>query len=520
MTKPRLISIDLKDYSDVFDQCQKSDSWADFKEVLRSERFQQAKQEEGNETATTTDEEFRVPLNAFLEELQKELSPGKVTILNGHEKSDPPFKVFVQRENRYETQGYVGTIAFEGVRINIGSRFDSASNQRFLVNVFARAYGVRQRFFEQMDVVARYEYTWDILLLLLFCHQLTTAMRGGLFRQYKEFDCNDANLKGRIDFPRHIKDNIPPNGRIAYHTREHTVANDINVLILKAYQCLSRKYGQLLQDILNRDEVARKGIHALQGAIPEWTQAPVRAVLTRTSKKIVQCSYIKYEPLRTSAHAILSRLGLNSYVHDKNVVSGVLIYMPKLWEKYLHNVVMKHIGNPPDWKEEYKSPIIDKKRTIKPDFYSQRLEAVVDAKYKGHWGETLAKQKAWGDEVRDDTFQVMAYMLALNCKYGAVVFPVQGQKDSVIADCIPSKDKPTTVGVISELCPGRFFFRVPYIVPEASVSNTDFRNGLRKVEALIQEQLGAVLSPAQQPAKANPSSQGGKDTEVVSSTAS
>ena len=53
-------------------------------------------------------------------------------------------------------------------------------------------------------------------LLFLFPRYLKTAMRKGLFKQYIRHNFNDGNVKGTIDLARHMKQNTPFIGNVAY----------------------------------------------------------------------------------------------------------------------------------------------------------------------------------------------------------------------------------------------------------------------------------------------------------------
>ena len=56
-------------------------------------------------------------------------------------------------------------------------------------------------------------------------------MRKGIFRQYRRFEYNNANIKGNIDIARHIKLNTPFTGKVAYSTREFTQDNELMQLV-------------------------------------------------------------------------------------------------------------------------------------------------------------------------------------------------------------------------------------------------------------------------------------------------
>lgn len=66
--------------------------------------------------------------------------------------------------------------------------------------------------------------------MYLFPYYLKRAIKQGLFKQYCKCEYNDANVRGAIDVSRHIRHNIPFNGRIAYRTSEYKYDNAVTQL--------------------------------------------------------------------------------------------------------------------------------------------------------------------------------------------------------------------------------------------------------------------------------------------------
>lgn len=52
-------------------------------------------------------------------------------------------------------------------------------------------------------------------------------MRKGLFKKYIRNQYNDENIKGPVDIPRHIDQNTPFIGNIAYNQREFSYDNTV-----------------------------------------------------------------------------------------------------------------------------------------------------------------------------------------------------------------------------------------------------------------------------------------------------
>ena len=134
------------------------------------------------------------------------------------------------KECKIKTGNLMGFIGYGNTQISITSRFaknNDTKNDYFLhyllqkvlcLNIFDLKYSAAS--FGEFD-----------LLLYMFPALLKKAFAQGLVRKYKTFKNNDANIKGIVDVTRHIQNNIPFNGRVAYNNRNYTTDNSMTELI-------------------------------------------------------------------------------------------------------------------------------------------------------------------------------------------------------------------------------------------------------------------------------------------------
>lgn len=122
----------------------------------------------------------------------------------------------------------------------ITSRFDSDKNL-FTNYILNKAFSMKSIIFPSMNVPLEQNHTMEMLMAIVFIRQMGKAYKKGLFRQYRTYENNDMKVKGKIDISRHIKQNPLFNGRLAYSYREYTADNDINRIILTAYEMISKK---------------------------------------------------------------------------------------------------------------------------------------------------------------------------------------------------------------------------------------------------------------------------------------
>ena len=77
-------------------------------------------------------------------------------------------------------------------------------------------------------------------LLYLFPKLLNEALVQGIYKEYQRNEYNNANVRGTIDINRHLKLNLPFNGRVAYRTREFSHDNHVTELIRHTIEYISK----------------------------------------------------------------------------------------------------------------------------------------------------------------------------------------------------------------------------------------------------------------------------------------
>ena len=450
---------------------------------------------------TLSDDEVWEELCLIIQRAIKQKNDKSIIKLNKNDDNDDGVSLFSIFDGEWRTGGYVGVINLDingySVTINFRSRFDKGEHSPFLMYVFQKAFNAKGKIYDDMKISGSTDKTWDFLLMISFVHYLHDALKKGIYRQYQEFEYNDSKIKGRIDIARHIKTNMPANGKVCYTTREFTANNAINQLILKAASYLEKKYRSFFNGLVMGDEIVKKGLQVLKTEIEEWELLSEREVIKKSNKKIVQPVYKNYEPLRKISIAILRRLGVNNYKTSSNDVTGVLIYMPNLWEEFLYKEIFsKILGTQKEYKQRpygiLKGKNSKKRRVLKPDFYLEDKAIVFDAKYKSNWGEVYKNEpnsNSWSDKVREDVFQVLAYMYAFDCQYGGVIFPYQVSKPE---ECSEYKIE-ENIFKVGQKRENDEFCLIPVLIPQnidnMSIFNKHMSDQSEKIKNKIVEYL-------------------------------
>ena len=321
---------------------------------------------------------------------------------------------------RLDTGNLMGVLRFrdkknrnKAVQVQVLSRFDTGDKNYFLNYLLSKAFDVS---LGTDEVSSNPESILDNLLDLLFIRRLADAAGSvGLFKQYRERRNNDWNFKGRLDLPRHLRENVPLMQGIAYVKREIEHDVPLNEIILLAAKAVRKRRA----DIFDRNEDARKALRDLLVAIPD--PGSVRDVLReRSCREPVSQPYYReaYEPLRQVAKMILEKEQWSLFADDGDAeVSGVVFDGSWLWEEYVATVLanrgFRH-GTEPVLRV-----FENKEKRFIPDFYrpngsgEQGCDIVLDAKYK--------RSNPAGQ--REDVHQVLCYLLLTGAKFGGLVFP-------------------------------------------------------------------------------------------------
>lgn len=331
---------------------------------------------------------------------------------------------------------------------------------------------------------------WNLLLTFTFVNQLKEAYSQGLFKSYKRFDYNDSRVKGIIDVNRHIKENIPFMGNIAYSVREHTYDNHILHLIRHAFELLEKKHSTLMKILKSNTSGVRlsKIKNDLLEVTPSYNSMNIQNTLIKTSNRISHPYFNKYELLRKTCRMILKDSGISIYNNNsKEEVYGVMVDVTKLWEEFAGKEILSKL----DFQHvRGETPLLVESSTIKENTlnvvkkrefdYVCKGKMVVDAKYKLIWQNLSWKY------LSADIFQVLSYILVAGVKKGGVIFPSLGKNpiDEYNIHTDHTEDPYSQ---------GYNFYTIPLEIPREKNDSIQFKNDMEKnIENLIENLDGII----------------------------
>ena len=126
-----------------------------------------------------------------------------------------------QNENSFSlgTGNLMGFIGRNDTELNICSRFThkidekiSEKNDFFLHYMLEKVCHIN---LTNLKSTRSQDKIFD-LLPFLFPQYLISALRQGVYKEYQKHEYNNSNVRGLIDINRHIRFNIPANGKVPF----------------------------------------------------------------------------------------------------------------------------------------------------------------------------------------------------------------------------------------------------------------------------------------------------------------
>ena len=376
-----------------------------------------------------------------------------------------------------KTTNLIGFIGVGQTQISIHSRFDQTDKDYFLMYLLNSLYNINIFNFPHGE--DRNDKLLD-LLIMLFPSYLNSALKQGVYREYRSFNRNDAAVKGTIDIPRHISKNIPFAGKIAYHSREYSYDNDVTQLIRHTIEFIkTRPFGVA---VLSSSQI-RIDIGKIYEATTSYNRQHRNRIIMCNQRGKKHPYYTAYYPLINICLAILKYERI-AYAHSDTRIYGILFDVSWLWEEYIWSLIREtSIGFNHPKSKEHKGSIVPfesgKIGRFMPDYYVEK-KIVLDAKYKP-FGENPQGNKY---PHSDDLQQVISYMHILDCDIGGFVFP----------DSISSIDDYNVTELGKLRGKGGFMYQIGFPIPPSNLDYKHFSDTMKIIEAAFKENIETLIA--------------------------
>ena len=321
-------------------------------------------------------------------------------------------RIFDIHGNVIETGNIMGFVGRRNTMIRIQSRFTSDDGRDYFLHYMLQKVFAIHLF--DLKHLTDEESIFDFLIYL-FPTFLRRAVRHGLYHQYQSHSYNDANVRGRIDVSRHIRNNIPFAGSVAYTAREYASDNHITQLIRHTIEYIAGH--PLGGDILFDNDTTKDAVALIREATPTYDKNAQQQIVNANIRPLHHPYYEDYRTLQHLCMQILRHEELKYGCND-NEIFGVLFDGAWLWEEYLNTFLNSVLCHPRNRVGEGRQYIFRSPRggDCYPDFYNDRM--VLDSKYKGYSDGRLQ---------RPDLYQVISYMYIMQLKQGGFIVPVSNE---------------------------------------------------------------------------------------------
>ena len=154
----------------------------------------------------------------------------------------------VDKKESYLTQtgNYVGKFVWQGLEIDIKSRFSNTFLERmlnFANDIFLDDVSITGNKVDKDFDISKY------IIYYMFIQNLEKAFLLGLPKAYKSIEHHEMKLKGKIDINKFIKYDIPFQGKISSVSREQKEIQEIIDVLYKAVKIIDKNNKAFLKNI-------------------------------------------------------------------------------------------------------------------------------------------------------------------------------------------------------------------------------------------------------------------------------
>lgn len=333
------------------------------------------------------------------------------------------------------TGNIMGFFGVGDVQVKIKSRFDGERKDFLLHYMLQKVLS-----FNLFDLNHSKEQD-DVFdfIMFMFPYFLKSAMNQGIYREYRNFKHNNSNVRGGVDVGRHIKQNIPFVGNIAYSTRDYSYDNNVTELIRHTIEFIkTRKYGE---SVLNIDRETRENIKTIIEYTPLYDRTERNKIIDKNLRMKIHPYYTEYLPLRVLCLQIL-RMEEIKYGESEDEVCGILFDGAWLWEEYVNTILQEYgFKHPRNKNGEGAIYMFEgNKGKCYPDFYKDNF--VLDAKYKrlGSYENVVKVDNS-------DIFQMISYLTIRSAHKGGFVSPLETKQNEVPTEIIKGTNCNSTISI-------------------------------------------------------------------------
>ena len=322
-----------------------------------------------------------------------------------------------------KTGNYIGKFVWQGLEIDIKSRFSNTFLERmlnFANDIFLDDVSITGNKVDKDFDISKY------IIYYMFIQNLEKAFLLGLPKAYKSIEHHEMKLKGKIDINKFIKYDIPFQGKISSVSREQKEIQEIIDVLYKAVKIIDKNNKAFLKNI------SHIKTHLKQYKSNNYvSNETINRALK--SKALQNPIFAPYKKVLEYARFIINGNNIEEKNDGKQETFGFIINVAELFEIYVTKLLQKEFS---DWYIEspkielYNTPQMFYQRKIIPDIVMIKDKDVIvfDTKYKKM--QMRDRYQNGGDVDRNDFFQINTYMSYyqnqnFNVKIGGLIYPIE-----------------------------------------------------------------------------------------------
>ena len=322
-----------------------------------------------------------------------------------------------------QTRNYIGKFVWQGLEIDIKSRFSNTFLERmlnFANDIFLDDVSITGNKIDKDFDISKY------IIYYMFVQNLEKAFLLGLPKAYKSIEHHEMKLKGKIDINKFIKYDIPFQGKISSVSREQKEIQEIIDVLYKAVKIIDKNNKAFLKNI-SHIKTHLKQYKSNNYVSNETINKAIK------SKALQNPIFAPYKKVLEYARFIINGNNIEEKNDGKQETFGFIINVAELFEIYVTKLLQKEFS---DWYVEspkielYNTPQMFYQRKIIPDIVMIKDKDVIvfDTKYKKMYFNYI---KGNGVDVdRNDFFQINTYMSYyqnqdFNVKIGGLLYPIE-----------------------------------------------------------------------------------------------
>ena len=334
-----------------------------------------------------------------------------------------------------QTGNYVGKFVWQGLEIDIKSRFSNVFLERmlnFANDIFLDDVSITGNKVDKDFDISKY------IIYYMFVQNLERAFLLGLPKAYRSINHHEMKLKGKIDINKFIKYDIPFQGKVSSVSREQKEIHEIIDTLYKAVKIIDKNNKVFTKNISHIKTHLKQ--HRSNSYVSNQT---INNAIK--SKALQNPIFAPYKKVLEYARFIINGNNIEEKNDGKNETYGFIINVAELFEIYVTKLLQKEFSA---WSVE--SPKIELypnqffARKIIPDIVliKDNNVMVFDTKYKKMNMNGRDRYGA-GDVDRNDFFQINTYMSYYqnhkenyNVKVGGLLYPIEKlfDKDKCYSD--------------------------------------------------------------------------------------